>query len=66
MQNIKVIIHLADNPTASFRWPYSHVPRVGERFMLEDVGLRHVVQSVYYSEIKDGSGFIAVVTVDRG
>ena len=65
MQNIKVIIHLADNPTASFRWPYSHVPRVGELFSMGGVGLRHVVQSVYYSEIEDGSGFIAFVTVDR-
>jgi hypothetical protein len=69
MKDIKIVIHQADNYHREIPWPYSHIPRVGERFTLDSAsekGSQHVVTAVHYNQLPHGSEFLVVVTVDRG
>lgn len=61
MENIKVVVQQADNDHRELPWPYSHVPRIGERFTIAGVGSKHAVTDVFYNH--NGGDFIAVVVV---
>jgi hypothetical protein len=64
MKNIKVIIQPPKPNDKCFDWPYSQLPRVGDKFCFED-GVHLRVRDVFFNHVKGGGDFVAVVPLEE-
>jgi hypothetical protein len=64
MKDIKVLIQPPKPNDKGFDWPYSQIPRVGDKFCFE-VGVHLRVGDVFFNQVKGGGDFVAVVVLEN-